>query len=43
MKTTVLTLYVLIWPVLSAMVMAGLIWGVWRDIKQAKRDGEHLV
>jgi hypothetical protein len=43
MKTTLLTFYVLVWPVLSALVMAGLVWGVWRDVRAAKRSGEELV
>lgn len=43
MKTAILTGYVLIWPILSALVMAGLAWGVWRDVRRAKQDGEQLV
>lgn len=43
MNTTILTLYVLMWPVMSALVLAALILGVWRDIRKAKRQGEHLV
>jgi len=43
MSSTLLTVYVLVWPVLSAMVLGALVWNVWRDIKQAKRNGEHLV
>jgi len=43
MKVAILTMYVLIWPVLSALVMAALAWGVWRDVRHAKQEGEHLV
>lgn len=43
MKTAILTFYVLVWPVLSALVLLALARGVWKDIRQAKRDGEHLV
>lgn len=43
MKTTILTVYVLVWPAMSALVLALLAKGVWKDIRQAKRNGEHLV
>lgn len=43
MNTTILTVYVLMWPVLSALVLAALARGVWKDMRQAKREGEHLV
>ncbi len=43
MKTAILTIYVLIWPVLSALVLAALAAGVWRDIRRARRNGEQLV
>ena len=43
MSTTILTVYVLMWPVLSALVLAALVAGVWRDVRQAKREGDHLV
>lgn len=43
MKIAVLTFYVLIWPVLSALVLAMLARGVWKDMKAAKREGEQLV
>ena len=43
MNTTVLTIYVLIWPVLTAMVLASLCWNVWRDLRRAKRTGEEMV
>lgn len=43
MKTTILTIYVLIWPVLSALVLAALAAGVWKDLRKAKREGEQLV
>lgn len=43
MNTTILTIYVLIWPLLSAAVLAALAFGVWRDFVTAKRKGEHMV
>jgi hypothetical protein len=43
MNSTILTLYILVWPVLSAAVLAALVAGVWRDVRHAKRRGEHLV
>jgi len=43
MKETLLTLYVLVWPVMAAAVLAVLSWSVWKDMRQARRDGEHLV
>ena len=43
MNTTILTVYVLIWPVLTAMVLVGLCWNVWRDLRNAKRMGEDMV
>ena len=43
MKTAILTVYVLIWPVLSALVLVVLARGVWKDLRQAKKDGEQLV
>jgi len=43
MKVAILTFYVLVWPVLSALVLAMLARGVWKDIKAAKQEGEHLV
>ena len=43
MKTTILTIYVLVWPVMSALVLAALCTGVWKDMREAKRNGEHLV
>jgi len=43
MNTTVLTVYVLMWPLLSALVLLALVYGVWRDVRAAKRNGEQLV
>jgi len=43
MNTTILTIYVLMWPVMSALVLVALFYGVWRDVRKAKRKGEHLV
>jgi hypothetical protein len=38
-----LTLYVLIWPVIAATVMAVLCVSLFRDIRKAKREGKDLV
>ncbi|HZH57451.1 MAG TPA: putative transporter small subunit [Burkholderiaceae bacterium] len=38
-----MTLYILIWPALSAAVLAALSWGVWKDIRAARRKGQQLV
>lgn len=43
MKTTILTLYILVWPVLSALVMVALTAGVWKDVREARRNGDQLV
>jgi len=43
MKTTILTIYVLVWPVIAAVVLTVLGAGVWRDMRKAKKEGEHLV
>lgn len=43
MNTTILTIYVLMWPVMSALVLLALILGVWRDVRKARKEGEHLV
>lgn len=43
MNTSWLTLYVLVWPVLAAMVLLVLSGGVWHDMRAAKARGESLV
>ncbi len=43
MNTTILTIYVLMWPVMSALVLLVLARGVWKDFRKAQRKGEHLV
>ncbi len=43
MKIAILTIYVLIWPTLAAMVLGVLGWNVWKDIRDARRNGEELV
>lgn len=43
MKSTILTVYVLIWPIMSALVLLWLTRGVIKDMREAKRKGEHLV
>lgn len=43
MNTSLLTLYVLVWPAMAAIVLLVLSVGVWRDMKAAKQRGESLV
>lgn len=38
-----LTAYVLIWPVIAAIVLIVLCVGVARDMRRASRKGRHLV
>ena len=38
-----LTLYVLVWPVIAAIVMAVLCVSLFRDIRKARREGTDLV
>ena len=38
-----LTVYVLIWPVLAAIVLLVLCVGLVRDIRRARRQGKELV
>lgn len=43
MSTFGLTVYVLIWPVLSSLVLLTLCTALLFDIRQAKKDGTSLV
>ncbi|MCT9812768.1 putative transporter small subunit [Acidovorax sp. Be4] len=43
MNTSLLTLYVLVWPALAAIVLLVLSGGVWHDMRAAKARGESLV
>lgn len=43
MSTVVLTIYVLIWPVIASGVMLLLTVSVWRDMRQAKKEGVSMV
>lgn len=38
-----LTLYILVWPVISAAILALLIVALCRDVKHAKESGEAMV
>ncbi|MEN1971709.1 putative transporter small subunit [Luteimonas sp. MJ204] len=38
-----MTAYVLVWPVLVAVMMFIMGRGVWRDVRRARRKGEELV
>lgn len=43
MSVTLLTIYVLIWPVIASVVFFVLIFFVIKDLKQAKKSGKSLV
>ena len=43
MSPIILTIYVLIWPVIVAGVLAVLIRGFAKEIAEAKRDGEAII
>lgn len=43
MSPIILTIYVLIWPVIVAGVLAVLIRGFVKEIAEAKRDGEAII
>ena len=38
-----LTLYILIWPVISAVVLALIVTTFMRELRQAKKDGKKVV
>jgi len=38
-----LTLYILIWPVISAAILAVLVVALWRDLRRARKNGESMV
>lgn len=38
-----LTFYILVWPVLSAGVLAVLIVALIRDMRAARRDGQSMI
>ncbi|WP_236844461.1 putative transporter small subunit [Bordetella sp. 15P40C-2] len=38
-----LTLYILVWPVISAAILAILIVALCRDVKRAKETGESMI
>lgn len=43
MSPTLLSLYILVWPVISAVILAILIFAVANDYRQAKRTGQDVV
>ena len=43
MSSIALTAYVLIWPALATAVLGLLCFGLFHDIRAAKRDGTDLV
>ncbi|MEN1956779.1 putative transporter small subunit [Luteimonas changyuni] len=43
MRDLLMTAYVLVWPVLVAVMMFIMGRGVWRDVRRARRKGEELV
>lgn len=38
-----LTAYFLIWPAISAAILAILCVTLWRDIRAARRDGQSMI
>lgn len=38
-----LTLYILIWPLISAVVLALIVYTFLRELRQAKKDGKKVV
>ncbi|WP_223146266.1 putative transporter small subunit [Pusillimonas sp. ANT_WB101] len=43
MSANMLTLYILIWPVLSAGVLALLVISLVRDMRKARKSGKDMV
>jgi hypothetical protein len=43
MNPNFLSLYILAWPVISAVVLAVLLFAVVKDFRQAKRTGQDVV
>lgn len=43
MSPILLTIYVLIWPVIVAGVLAVLVRGFVKEVAEAKRDGEAII
>ncbi|MFC3337627.1 putative transporter small subunit [Paracandidimonas soli] len=43
MSTFLLTAYILVWPLVSAVLLAVLCIALWRDAREAKRLGQDLV
>lgn len=43
MSATMLTLYILVWPVLSAGILALLIVSLIRDMRKARKSGDEMV
>lgn len=43
MNVTALSIYILIWPVLSVGVLALLLVSLFRDIRNAKREGRDML
>lgn len=38
-----MTLYILIWPVISTVILAVLVAALWRDLRHAKRSGKSMI
>ncbi|WP_369791829.1 putative transporter small subunit [Pusillimonas sp. T7-7] len=43
MPTMLLTVYILVWPVLSAAVLLMLIVALVRDMRAARKDGDGMI
>lgn len=41
--TTAMTIYILIWPVLAALVLIQLTFGVIKDYRDARRENRKVV
>lgn len=43
MSSVLLSVYILVWPILAAGVLLVLSHGVWKDLVDARKEGESLV
>lgn len=43
MSTDAIVAYILVWPVISAGVLALLVISLWRDIQRARKQGKELL
>lgn len=38
-----LTLYIMVWPVISAIILAIIVATFWKDMRAAKKEGRKMV